>query len=105
MRTTVLCAGRPEKDVAVSKFLLETRGYRVQLAPAEKEVLLGSQRGCYRDAKLLICGADEFSDASLRRMQAAVRHATLVVIEKEDGSPMVFLERIRVNLLRLRTAA
>lgn len=32
MRTTVLCVGRNEKDLAVWKFLLETRGYRVQLA-------------------------------------------------------------------------
>ena len=43
MRTTVLCVGRSEKDLAVRKFLLETRGYRVQLASAEREVLIGSQ--------------------------------------------------------------
>ena len=96
--------GQERKDLTVKKFLLETRGYRVHVASTEREVLLGSQQGCH-DAKLLVCNAGEFSNASLQWMQAAVRHATLVVIEKEDGSPMVFLERIRVNVLRLRTAA
>ena len=97
MRTTVLCVGRNEKDLAVKKFLLETRGYRVQLASAEKEVLIGSQQGCYDDAKLLICGADEFADASLQRMQAVVPCAKLVMLEMEENSPMVFLERTRLN--------
>ncbi len=54
MRTTMLCVGRNEKDLAVRKFLPETRGYRVQLATAEREVLIGSQQGCYEDVKLLI---------------------------------------------------
>ena len=55
MRTTVLCVSRNEKDLAVRKLLLETRGYRVQLALTEREVLIGSQQGCYEDVKLLIC--------------------------------------------------
>lgn len=105
MRTTVLCVGRNEKDLAVRKFLLETRGYRVQLASAEREVLIGSQQGHYEQVKLLVCGADEFCDASLRRMQAAVPYAKLVVLDREESSPVIFLERIRLELLRLRTAA
>lgn len=105
MRTTVLCVGRNEKDLAVRKFLLETRGYRVQLASAEREVLLGSQQGCYDDVKLLICTAEEYCDTSLQRMQRAVPHAKLVVMDREESSPVIFLERIRLELLRLRTAA
>ena len=105
MRTTVLCVGRNEKDLAVRKFLLETRGYRVQLASAEREVLLSSQQGCYEHVKLLVCGADEFCDASLRRMQAAVPYAKLVLLEKKETLPVIFLERIRLELLRPRTAA
>ena len=105
MRTMVLCVGRNEKDLAVRKFLLETRGYRVQLALAEREVLIGPQQGCYGDVKLVICGADEFCDASLQRMQAAVPYAKLVLLEKEEASPVIFLERVRLELLQLRTAA
>lgn len=103
MRTTVLCVGRNEKDLALRKFLLETRGYRVQLASAEREVLLGSQQGCYEHVKLLVCGADEFSDDSLQR--DTIPYAKLVLLEKEETSPVIFLERIRLELLRLRTAA
>lgn len=105
MRTTVLCVGRNEKDLAVRKFLLETRGFRVQLASTEREVLIGSQQGCYDGAKLLVCGVDEFCEASLRRMQGAVPYAKLILLEKEETSPVIFLERIRLELLRLRTAA
>lgn len=105
MRTTVLCVGRNEKDLAVRKFLLETRGYRVQLALAEREVLIGSQQGCYEAARLLVYGADEFCDASLRRMQGAVPYAKLVLLEKKETSPVIFLERMRLELLRLLIAA
>lgn len=105
MRTTVLCVGRNEKDLAVRKFLLETRGYRVQLASAEREVLIGSQQGCYKDVKLLLCGDAEFSEASLQRMQAAVLCAKLVALEREESSPVIFLERMPLEMLRLRTAA
>ena len=92
MRTTVLCVGRNEKDLAVEQFLLKTRGYRVHLASAERKVLIGSQQGCYDDARLLVCGADEFCDASLRRMQGAVTYAKLVGLEKEESSAVVLLE-------------
>ena len=105
MRKTVLCVSRNEKDLVVRKFLLETRGYRVQLASAESEVLIGSQQGCYEDVKLLICRAEEFSKAALLRMQAAVPYTKLVVLEKEESSPVIFPERMRLEMLRLRTAA
>ena len=103
MRTTVLCVGRNEKDLAVRKFLLETRGYRVQLAPSEREVLIDSQQGCYGDVKLLICGDGEFSDAPLLRMQAVAPYTKLVVLEQEESSPVIFLERMRLGMQPLRT--
>ena len=74
MRTTILCVGKNEQALAVRKFLLETRGYRVQLASAESDVLIGSKQNAYQDAKLLICAAGEFSDASVKRMQAVLPH-------------------------------
>ncbi len=47
MRTTVLCAGRNEKDLAVRKFLLKTRGYRLPVTSIRRGVLFGSEQGCY----------------------------------------------------------